>query len=41
MACRQKETRRTTGAPSVIAASGINWQHVRDGPGRVGWRRGS
>jgi len=23
-----------------VIAVGINWQLVRDGPGRVGWRRG-
>ena len=39
-ACRQRESDGTREVPAVIAAW-INWQLVRDRPGRVGWRRGS
>jgi hypothetical protein len=35
-----EETRRNTGNPSGDRSSWINWQLVRDGPGRVGRRRG-
>src|SRR5258705_9994209 len=39
-ACTYRRPDATREAPAVIAV-GINWQLVRDGPGRVGWRRGS
>jgi hypothetical protein len=39
MACRQRRPDATREAPAVIAVS-INWQLVRDRPGRMGWRRG-
>ena len=40
MACRQRRPDATREAPAVILIR-INWQLVRDRPGRVGWRRGS
>jgi hypothetical protein len=40
MACRQRRPDATRETLAVIAVV-INWQLVRDGPGRVGWRRGS
>ena len=40
MACRQRRPDATREAPAVVVIR-INWQLVRDGPGRVGWRRGS
>jgi hypothetical protein len=40
MACRQRRPDATREAPAVIIIR-INWQLVRDRPGRVGWRRGS
>ena len=40
MACRQRRPDATREAPAVIAV-GINRELVRDGSGRVGWRRGS
>jgi hypothetical protein len=40
MACTHRRPDATREAPAVIAV-GINWQLVRDRPGRVGWRRGS
>jgi len=39
MACTHRRPDATREAPAVIAV-GINWQLARDGPGRVGWRRG-
>jgi hypothetical protein len=40
MACAHRRPDATRETPAVIAV-GINWQLVRDRPGRVGWRRGS
>jgi hypothetical protein len=40
MACAERRPDATRETPAVIAV-GINWQLVRDRPGRVGWRRGS
>ena len=40
MACRHRRPDATRETPAVIIIR-INWQLVRDRPGRVGWRRGS
>jgi len=40
MACTYRRPEATREAPAVITIR-INWQLVRDRPGRVGWRRGS
>ena len=39
-ACRHRRPDATREAPTVIAVE-INWELVRDRPGRMGWRRGS
>src|SRR5260221_8624057 len=39
-ACRQRGPYATREVPAVIAVW-INWQLVRERPGRLGWRRGS
>jgi hypothetical protein len=42
MACAQRRPDATREAPAVILLIiRINWQLVRDRPGRVGWPRGS
>ena len=40
MACTHRRPDATRETPAVIAVA-INWQLVRDGPCRMGWRRGS
>jgi len=39
MACTHRRPDATRETPAVILIR-INWQLVRDRPGRVGWRRG-
>jgi hypothetical protein len=39
-ACKQSGPYATREVPAVIAVR-INWQLVRERPGRMGWRRGS
>jgi len=45
MACMHRRPDATRETPAVIIIAviiiRINWQLVRDRPGRVGWRRGS